>query len=600
MSVNIFLALCILFITATLFIINAVRVDVVAVIVIVLLGICKLLPPEELFSGFSSEAVISLIAIMIMSAGLENTGINIKIARSMLNIGGGRPRRILLVIMAIAGFSASIMRSIGTASLFLPIINRIHTRTKIDRSYLLMPMAFCALLGGIITMVGSSPLIILNVLLANSSTAYRSFGLFETTPIGLLLLASGIIYFLLINYKRSWAKNTTQSNSSTSKEYFKKCYGKDGDLFELQIMVNSDLENCTVSQIELALDNAMSLVAISQRGEEFLPPLRNTMVKAGAYLAIMASNQTIVEFAAKHKLRLMPALNVFQELLHSMRSGLCEAVVPPSSHFIGHEVREMHMRRNHGLHVLALRRGNNVYQGEELGSLVLRSGDTLGMYSSWLSLARFQTNPDFFVLTNTYPTERAPSKKTPQAVFFLLLGFFLSIFGHFHISIGLLLGAVGMIATGVLTIDEAYAKVSWQTVFLMAGLIPLGTAIDKTGAANWIVEQLLPAKINCSIIFVEIILAVSATLLALVVSNIGSTVILVPIALELAANLNADPRLFALTVALGACNTFIIPTHQVNALIAGPGAYTRRDFFIIGGWMTLIFWVVMIIGLQLL
>jgi len=495
MSLDIFLALCILCITATLFVINAIRVDVVAVLVIVMLGICKLLPPEELFGGFSSEAVISLIGIMIMSAGLENTGINIKIARLMLNIGGGRPRRILFVIMVIAGFAASIMRSIGTASLFLPIINRIHSRTKIDRSYLLMPMAFCALLGGIITMVGSSPLIILNVLLANYSTIYRPFGLFEVTPIGVLLLVSGIVYFLIINSWRPWAKNTTQSSSSTSKEYFKKCYGKDGDIFELQVMVNSDLENCTVSQIELALENSMSLISISQKNEESLPPLRNAVIKAGAYLAIMANNQTITDFANKHKLRLFPALNVFQEVLHSMRSGLCEAVVPPSSQFIGHEVREMHMRRNHGLHVLALRRGNNVYQSEELGALVLRSGDTLGMYSNWLSLARFEANPDFFVLTNTYPTERAPSKKTPQAIFFLLLGFLLSIFGHFPISIGLLLGAGGMIATGVLSVDEAYAKVSWQTVFLMAGLIPLGTAIDKTGAANWIVEQLLPSKI---------------------------------------------------------------------------------------------------------
>jgi di/tricarboxylate transporter len=600
MTLDIFLALSIFLFTTILFVINAIRVDVVAVLVIVLLGLCNILPPEELFAGFSSEAVISLIAIMIMSAGLENTGISVKFARFMLRLGGDHPRRILFIVMVISGLASSVMRSIGTASLFLPIINRIHSRTQIDRSYLLMPMAFCSILGGMITMVGTSPLILLNGLLRHSSTPCTPFGLFEVTPIGLLLLASGIIYFLIINYKRSWMKKSTQSSSSTSKEYFNKYYGKEGELFELQVLPESDFEGVTVSQIELKLANSMSLVAVSHKGEDAFPPLRNTIVKAGTSLAILATALTIREFAANHKLRLLPALNIFQESLHAMRAGFCEAVIPPSSHFISHEVREMHMRRNHGLHVLALRRGNTVYQGEELGSIVLRSGDTLGMYSNWLALSKFESNPDFFVLTNTYPTERAATKKTPQAIFFMLLAFILSITGIFHISICLLFGAMGMIATRVLTIDEAYSKVSWQTVFLMAGLIPLGTAIDKTGTASWIVEQLLPHKITYSIFWVEVILAISATLLALVVSNIGATVILVPVALGLAVSLNADPRLFALTVALGASNTFMIPTHQVNSLIAGAGSYSMRNFLLIGGGMTLIYWVVMIGGLQLL
>ena len=279
--------------------------------------------------------------------------------------------------------------------------------------------------------------------------------------------------------------------------------------------------------------------------------------------------------------------------------GLCEAVIPPSSQLIGTLTKELHMKRAYNLHVLALFRDNNIYTGQELHELTLRSGDTLGMFSNWEALHDFKKNSDFFVLTNSYPLEKFYPKKMPFALVFFFLSIFLVISNWLPISVGLLVGAVGMIATGVLSIDQAYNAVSWKTIFFIAGLIPLGLVLQTTGTSEWLINIIVKNNIISSHYLIQICLIIISSILALSISNVGATILLVPIALKLAQTIGADPRIFALTVALSTSNTFILPTHQVNALIAGPGGYSNHDFIKIGGWMTIIFGVTVFIGLNI-
>lgn len=600
------LVLAILLFTMVLFLSNAIRVDVAAVLVLVVLGIFKLLPPDQLFVGFSSEAVISLIAIMIISAGLEMTGVNVRVARWMLNFGGDDKRKIIWLLMAAAGLSASFMRSMGTVALFMPIVNRIHIRAGVEKSFLLLPMAYCAMLGGTLTMVGTSSLIVLNSLLKN---AYRyapnykmphlqPFKIFDVLPIGAALLLSGMIYLSFVSkYLIKKNKKSTSNNGST-KNHFKKFYAKDGDLFELRVSNSSVLVGETVKTLELKLDPSMSFISMLQDNELHFPPLKGTVIKPHAMLAIMGSKEKVHQFAEDNGLKLLPKLNVFAEMLHPARSGLSEAVIPPSSQFVGKEARELHMRRNYALHVLALCRGNEIIQGDELNKVVLRSGDTLGIFSTWEALYEFQNNPDFFVLTTTFPREKTFPKKIPYALFFFFLSIGLVASGNFSISVGLLLGAVGMIASGVLTVDQAYEKVSWKTVFSIAGLIPLGLVMQTSGTAEWLAENIIPDAITAAPWVVQTCLAAVTAILALIISPIGATVLLVPVAIDLAYSLHTDPRIYALTVALSTSNTFIVQSNQVNSLIAGPGDYSTKDFVLIGSGMSLIFLVVMIVGLH--
>ena len=605
-NIHILLAVIILIFTAFLFLSRILRSDVVAVLVLVIIGITKLLPPNQLFSGFSSEAVISLISIMIMSYGIENSGISLIVAKWLLKIAKERSNKINVLLMTTSGLLSSFMRSTGTVALLLPTITKITARTGIEKKFLLLPMAFCAILGGTFTMISSTSLIMLNSLLANidqyATSQYQKiippFHLFEVIPIGIMLLIGGIIYLSYASNKLKTTENATIISGAT-KAYFKKTYLKGTDLCELKVSSKSLICNFTLKQLEQMLPTTWSILAVWQEQEYFFPPLRKIIIKPNAVLAMMGDYEEIKQFAKDQDLKMLPKLDIFAELLHPTKAGLSEAVIPPSSQLIGTESKELHMKRTHKLQVLALFRDNNVYSGEELNNITLRSGDTLGMFSNWEALNSFKKNPDFFVLTTSYPLDKFYPKKMPYAIGFFLLSVFFVISNWLPISVGFLVGAVGMIATGVLSIDQAYKAVSWKTIFLIAGLIPLGLVLQTTGTTEWIINIITHTNLNLAPWIVQLFLMIIASCLALVMSNVGATILLTPIALELAYTVHADPRVFALTVALATSNTFILSSNQVNALIAGPGGYSSSEFMKIGGWMTIIFWIIMFAGLKL-
>jgi len=607
LTFDIIWVLGILVLTIVLSLSNVIRVDVVAVLVLAVLGITRLLPPEQLFSGFSSDAVMSLIAVMIISAGLEKSGIALRIAREILKFGRERPTKISVVLMFCSGILSAFMRSSGTVALLLPVITRITMRTGIPKSRLLMPIAFCAVLGGTLTMIGSSSLILLNSLLKNTNRYVQEyvgvlepFHLFSVFPIGLALLLSGIGYLLILG-KRFLPKEPMQTYSSgTTKTHFLKTYGKGGDIFELKVLPNSELIGLTLKDLEVMLDPSSSVLAIICGQEIHFPPLRKIIIEQGAWIAITGHKEVVTEFADRYALKLQLRLNVFSEMLHPIRAGLCEAVVPPSSQLIGRELRELHMKRTHQVHVLAVYRGQTVYQGEELRELIVRSGDTLGMFCRWEALSDFRKNPDFVVVTTSYPREETRPTKVRYALLFFILAILLIVVGNFPVSVGLLLGAAGMIATGVLTIDEAYESVSWKTVFLIAGLIPLGLVMQTTYTVDWLTQHIALFREDLPSIVVQIGLSLLATLFGFVLSNVGATIVLVPVALEIAVKTGTDPRIYALIVAIASSNAFLMPTQQVNALIAGPGGYQTKDFLKMGIGMTFLYWFAMLIVINLI
>ncbi|MBT6206839.1 MAG: SLC13 family permease, partial [Francisellaceae bacterium] len=396
---EIILVLIILCLTSGILISASVRVDLVAILVLVTIGLTGLLPPNQLFSGFSSEASISLIGVMIISYSLDNAGITVKIARWILKFGNNNPRRTSTALLIISGFLSSILRSLGTVSLFLPVANRISKRLGISKSSLLMPMAFCALLGGTLTTVGSSPMLILNSLLADAVEANNfvnanisKFKLFDIFPIGLLLLFVGVLYLTLVMPKLD-EKKSKGSKISHIRNYFKKTYNKGGEVFELRVLSSCTLIGKCLREFENEMSGELSVIAIHSKSGMCFPPLRCTQILRGQDIAIMGKKQLVVDFAKRHGLQVQEKLNSFAELLHSSKSGLSESVIPPSSQFVGQEVRELHMRRNHALNVLALLRGDKIYTGAALDSVVLRTGDTLGMYSQWQALNEFREQP---------------------------------------------------------------------------------------------------------------------------------------------------------------------------------------------------------------
>lgn len=613
---------CILLLTIYLFVYEIVEVDVAAVCIMVLLGLMSFAGPmlfgldepfvssQHLFDGFASNAVISIIAVMIIGKGLDKTGVMSIVASFILRRGGRTEQRIIPLISGTVALISSFMQNVGAAALFLPVVSRISARSGLPLSRLLMPMGFCAILGGTVTMVGSSPLILLNDLIMTSNKVLpadlkmSTFSLFSVTPIGLALVTTGVIYFVLMGKYVLPVRQTESSTvGSNTMAYFKDIYGIDYNLFEIRVPTESPLVGMLFDDIEtqshIRIIATMRLDKETRIGPGALA--RDQGIEGGMILGILASPHDVEDFVEKYGLTSSRNLETFGEALSPIRSGVAELVIPPSSHLIGKSARDVWMRKTYGIAMVGLHRdGKTLREGDDIRNLPFKSGDTLIIHTTWDALNRLEKNPDFVVITTEYPHEDVRPQKVGYALAFFLVALLLILLTDLRLSVSLLTGALGMVLSGVLTMDEAYKAVSWKTVFLLASLIPLGMAVENTGTAAWIAEQTLSLLGDVPIWVLQSVLAMLATFFTLVMSNVGATVLLVPLAVNLAIKAGADPAVFALTVALATSNSFLIPTHQVNALLMGPGGYRVPDFMRAGSIMTILFLVVMMIMLNLL
>jgi len=620
-SIEVAWVTAILLLTIYLFSFEIVGVDVAAILIMVLLGLSNLFAPymgleqglvnnQHLFDGFASNAVISIIAVMIIGAGLDKTGIMSKVASFILKAGGTTEARIIPIISSTVGIISSFMQNVGAAALFLPVVSRISARSGLPMSRLLMPMGFCAILGGTVTMVGSSPLILLNDLIVTSNQALPmdkqmdTWSLFSVTPIGLALVATGIVYFVVAG---RFVLPTTQSESSTSgtstMEYFQNVYGLNYEMFEVVVPDNSPMIGMKLDDIEH--DQRVRVIAAMTNPDDMrIGPgglARDIGIQAGTVLGILAAPAHVAQLVEKFQLEQKNDLEYFTEALAATKAGIAEVVIPPGSQLIGKSARDVWMRKTYGLAMVGLHRnGKTLREGEGIRDMPLEAGDTLVVHTTWDALARLETDRNFVVVTTEYPHEELRPHKVGWAGVFFAIALSMVLFTDLRLSVALLTGAIGMVLSGVLKIEEAYDAVSWKTVFLLASLIPLGLAVETSGTAKWIAEQTLSVVGDMPVWVIQAAVAALATFFTLVMSNVGATVLLVPLAVNIAIGVDASPVVFALTVAIATSNSFLIPTHQVNALIMGPAGYRVPDFMKAGGVMTLLFLVVMMIMMNLI
>jgi len=597
--------------TVALFVSDAIRVDVAAVLVMVLLGMTAivpgvptLVPVEHLFDGFASNAVISIIAVMIIGAGLDRTGLMTRVAAFILRVGGSTERRVIPSVAGSVGFISSFMQNVGAAALFLPVIARISARTGLPLSRLLMPMGFAALLGGTITMIGSSPLILLNDLILTSNRTLpegvapmATFDLFAVTPIGIALLASGIAYFVIAGRHVLPAHRAKGAEGVGTLQHMRDTYGLHGEVHEVALADGSPLAGKTIEAAEALLDH-QPIVALDRGADLEVAPARDVVIPPGALLALCGAQAAVDASSDRLGLRRSAELRRFAETLDPGHAGIAEVVIPPGSALIGRSLLEIRMRKTYGLSVLAVHRGEDVMR-ERLRDHVLSAGDTLVVHCLWEDLAALKKDRNFVLVTADFPHEERRPHKVPHALGFFLLALGLALFTDTRLALALMVGAIGMIISGVLSVEQAYRAVGWQSVFLLASLIPLGLAVETTGAAAWIAFTTVQALGDVPTWVLQAALALLATAFTLVMSNVGATVLLVPLAVNMALLVGADPAVFALTVALATSNSFFLPTHQVNALIMAPGGYRVKDFMRAGGGMTLIFLVVMLTMINL-
>lgn len=611
LSTEMILVLALLAVTVYLFVSAVVRVDLAALIILVAVGLLgyvpgvePLLSADELFAGFASNAVISIIGVMIIGAGLDRTGLMGKLATQIMKVGGGTERRIGPLLSGTAALASAFMQNIGVAALFLPVVARIADRTDIPIARLLMPMGFCVILGGTATMIGSSPLILLNDLIASSNRGLpeelrmEEFGLFSVLPVGIALSVAGVLYFALLG---RWIlpddRGGDTGRTSRTSEYFENLYGIRGDLLEAKIGYDAPQVGMTIHQVEETYPNTPFMLSLYSGDVVKIPPDREETIWVNTRVGLMGERVAIEQFCAENDWELMGEPDYFSDVLNAQHGGIGEIVIPPGSSLIGKPIGEIKPRRNFGTNILQIYRSEQIIR-RGFRDTTLLPGDTLVVHASWKDLHKLKRNRDVVVATDVR-YEDVRTWKIKPAVFFFVASLLLFLVTD-TLSISLMAGAVGMILSGVLTIDEAYEAVRLPTVFLLACLIPLGIAVDHSGAAAWIAQEILALVGDVPVWIMQAVVALLATFFTLVMSNIGATVLLVPLAVNIAVAIDADPAVFAMTVAISTGNAFLIPTNQVNALIMGPGGYTVADFMRAGGGMTVLFLVVSLVTMNLI
>ena len=609
---EIVVALGLLLLTVVLLVTEVLRLDVAALVVLVALGFSSaipgvdpILPSAMLFDGFSSNAVMSIIATMIIGTGLDRTGIMSYVASWILARGGNSERRIVGMIAGSAAILSGFVQNIGAAALFLPVANRVARLSGLPVSRILMPMGFCIMMGGSITLVGSSSLIMLNDLVKSSNASLSSdqqiapYHLFEVAPVGIALTLSGLLFFIVFGrYVLPANRDADERRSTRTNEYFKQVYGLSGELYGLQATIDSPLVGMTILQIERSLDAVPSILAVKIDDKITVVPSGKQAIWVDSYLGVMCSKRELIRFARKYKLRIVKNENIFASVMNAQETGIAEIVVPPGSALVGQTLTQKRLQRDDGLSVLRVYRAGDVLD-DGFREAPLQGGDTLVVHTPWKDLKKLRNNRDYAVVTDQLDDELR-SGKIGQALFFFIASMCLVLFSSFPIAVSLLFGAVGMVVSGVISMDEAYHAVSWKTVFLLGSLIPLGHAMELSGAATWIAAMALQWLDGVALWEIQVVVAVLATVFSLFMSNVGATVLLVPLAINIAVATGADPAMFALTVAIATSNSFLLPTHQVNALIMGPGGYRVLDFLRAGSVMSVLYLAVSIGVLNLM
>ena len=438
--------------------------------------------------------------------------------------------------------------------------------------------------------MGSSPLILLNDLLVPFHL--KPFGLFDVTPIGLALVISGICCFVVLGrfILPQGSEEATGESTGTAK---KPALEEIGDTYELSTPDDYTDYRDPVKVSDLRQRYLVNIVALMEPPDfKIHSPASDTVIRAGIDLVAYGPEKDVRRMAESEGMVLKDQVEIFKNDLADHASGTVEAVVAPRSSLEGKTLEEANLKDRFQVTPLAIYRQGETYRAQ-IGDLLLHVGDAIALHGDWKRLQLLQKEGSL-LFTTPVDVEMIRPEKAVFAALWLAVALTMILVFRIQLSVCLMTGALGMVITKVLSIDEAYRSVDWRTIFLLAGLIPLGIATEKTGTAAWIAQTVLAATGEVQPIVLLTIIGLLSTVFTLVISNVGATVLLVPLVVNLAIAAHADPRMAALVVGLATSNSFILPTHQVNALYMGPGRYRSVDFMKAGAVISVLFIIVMI------
>ncbi len=595
MDLHLTITLVILGGAVVLFLSDWLRPDLVALLVVVALGTTGVLTAEETFSGFSRSAVITLLAIFMLAAGLERTGVTRQVGNLLVRVAGKGEVRQIVVVMLAGAFLSLFMNNIAAAAVLLPAVSGASHRAGVNPARLLMPLAFATILGGMATLLTTTNIVVSSLLRDQKLPGY---GLLDFAPLGLIIVAAGIAYMAL------WGRRQLPDRSPA--QVLEDIQRREADLAEIYhlgerliragVPAGSPLAGKTLADTRLRETYGFSVLAIEREGRVLQAPPPDSVIKAEDVLLLSGKPERL---AGDEGLELLPARSWRERDLESSSVAVVEAVLAPRSALIGQTLRESLFRERYGMSVIALwRAGRPVRTG--LTDLPLALGDGLLLQGERSRLPVLRAEPDLIVLAE--PAREAPpaTGKGRLALVIMAITLILAASGRFAVGEVMLGGALTMVVARILTMDQAYRAVDFKSVVLVAGMLPLGIAMVKTGAAALLADELLRLLGGAGPRVLLAGLAGLAILLTQAMNGAAVAAVIAPIAIQTAQRTGADPRAMAMGVALATSIAFLTPLgHPVNILVMGPGGYRFRDYFKVGLPLTLLLFALIVVLLPI-
>jgi di/tricarboxylate transporter len=589
------ITLIILTVAVILLLFNVTRPDLIALLVLISLGLTSVIAPADLFSGFSRSAVITVMALFIMTNALYRTGVTRWMGERLLHLGGTRPWRLTLTVMLAGAVLSYFMNTIAAGAVLLPAIIGLARTADIRPSKLLIPLSFGTLLGGMATLLTTSSILV-NAALRDAD--YQPFQLLDFLPVGGAMAVAGLLFMTFIG--RRWLPNRSPIDrygwDVRYQAGLSDLYSLQERLYEAQIEPASPLIGQSIASSRIGENLGLSILAIERGRQTILAPRPEETLRLQDVLIIVGRSERVEQLIALGVS--IEAESDREDDFSSDAIGMAEVIIAPRSRVVGQSVKQINFRQKFGLTVIALWRNGRSYR-TDVGELLLEFGDALLMHGPRDKIRQLQAEPDFIVLQPESAEAQRPTKAWLAAA--IMLGALLVMaLGWLPIAEATFTGAVLMVVTKCLTMDEAYQAIEWRAVFLIAGMLPLGLALTKTGAAEWVGQILIQTFGGFGPLVLLSVFYLLAMLLTQFVSGQAAAVIVAPIALSAAIQMNSSPYAFAMAAALACSTAFMTPiAHPVNLLVMGPGGYTPRDFFRVGAPLTIVVFVVMMLVLPI-
>lgn len=597
MTPQIALTLTILAAAIALFVSERLPADVVSLLAMLGLTLTGLLLPAEALASFANPVVITIGSVFVVSAALFQTGVATRLGRTIVRLAGDSEPRLIAALMIGAALLSGVMNNVAATAVFIPVVIGIGLSTGRAPSRLLLPVSFAAIVGGTLTLIGTPPNLIVSQALTQGG--FPPFGFLDVTPIGVLSVLVTILFMVTLG--RRWLPDRPLEDKLQRAQLPSQLldlYRLPERIFTLYVPPNSALVGETLAESGLGREYGLTVLGIIRQSNCQMAPLATEQVRAGDRLLTQGGPRRIKQAVTAKNLTSSRATVDETELLAG-DIGVAEITLTPRSPLAGRTLRELHFRERFGLTVLALWRG-----GEPVERLIsdepLRQGDAFLVQGPWRKIRLLHRQPGLLVLSEDEDIPRR-TRKVPWAVA-ILVGMVVAVVANWlPLAVAALAAAVLTVVTGCLQVEEAHNAVEWRVVFLIAGMLALSEAMQKTGAAQWIALTLLSPLTNQGPLAAMAALFLITVALTLGISNHAAAALVAPIALNVAVSHGFDPHPLLLAVAVGTSAALVTPfAHPSALLVMGPGGYKFRDYVRVGLPLSAVMFVTTLVGLAVL